>query len=144
MSDREDIMIALLALGAGLQWGSPPSGFVYSSRRAKTPDQLDGMQPALMQTKFRETTDQSYGVAAKRVFKVEWLIYFYNGDDDSITEIETDAILDAIDALFEPVMGPVTLGGLVSRVFVEGDTEIIGGNLDGQVLILVPLTVVVP
>lgn len=143
-STREAIMIALLALGATLQWGSPPSGFVYTSRRVKTADQLEGLQPALMQSKFRETVDQAYGVSAKRIFDVEWFIYFYQGDDDAITEIETDQILDAVDALFEPLFGPVTLGGLVERVFVQGETMILGGNITGQVMIVVPLKIICP
>ena len=149
---REAVMTALFALGQNIQWGSPPVTYptngglcwAYTSRRVKTPDQIEGMQPALCQAEFKETTEQAFGVSAKRVWNVAWMIYVFDGNDDTIMPTVFNPILDAIDAAFEPGHGPQNLGGLVERVYLQGEIEKYGGNISGQVLLVVPLQIVVP
>ena len=147
---REAIYGALFALGQGLQWTggsvSPETGLYWAStsRKVKTPDQLVGMMPALCQAEFLETTDQQFGVSAKRVWKAAWFVYHYDGSEDAIPAMTTNAILDAVDALFEPANGPQNLGGLVERVLLQGETEKYGGSIDPQVLLVIPFQIIVP
>lgn len=145
---REEVYTALFNLGAKLSWGNlgeQPFTFVFSSRRVKTPEQLGvALQPALCQAEWKETTQQNKGLPPKRVWRAAWFIYFYEGNDDAITATMTNAILDAIDELFPAAPEEQTLGGLVDKAWIEGDIEKYGGQLDSQVLLVVPISLQVP
>ena len=146
MATREQAMAALFALGQGVTWGSPPVGWQFTMRRVKTPDQIVGQMPALCQGEFGSTVEQITRMPAKRTLMAAWFVYHFNGNDDAILATTTNAILDAVDALFDPEIqnGPQTLGGLVPSARVEGEVEQYGGNVDGQVLLVIPIRVILP
>lgn len=148
MPTREETYIALFTLGATLSWGNSgvqPSTFVYSARRVKTPEQLGvALQPALCQAEWKETTTQIKGLPPKRLWRAAWFIYFYEGNDDAITATMKNAILDAVDLLFPEDPAIQTLNGLVDKVWIDGDIEVYGGNLDSQVMLVMPLVMQIP
>jgi hypothetical protein len=140
---REAVYGALFALGQGLTWGSGQT-WASTSRRVKTPDQVVGMMPALCQGEYLETTEQITRMPQRRIWDAAWFIYHYNGNQDAILATVTNQILDAVDSLFPGEPGRQRLGGLVHKVWIEGRTEKYGGNIDGQVLLVVPIRILVP
>jgi hypothetical protein len=56
-------------------------------------------------------------------------------------------LLDAIEAALAPVpvQGNVqTLGGLVSRAYIDGEIEIDEGNIDNQSVAIIPVSIIAP
>lgn len=145
---RETVYEALFALGQGLSWGNqgvPPQTWAFTSRRVKTPEQLGvDMQPALCQAEWKESTTQIRGLPPKRLWHVAWFVYFFQGNDDAITATTTNAILDAVDALFPEDPLVQTLGGLAYKAWIDGEIQKFGGNLDSQVLLVIPIAIEVP
>lgn len=149
MATREQVYSALFALGQGITWGSPPVTWEFTMRRVKTPDQVTGMMPALCQGEFLEESQQTTRMPQLRTFQAAWFIYHYDGNPDAIMATTTNQILDAIDALFpadgeRPGARRQTLGGLVHKCWISGRIEKFGGNIDEQVLIVVPISMMVP
>jgi len=152
MPTREAIFSALFALasaGEGLvgtvTWGAGQT-LAYTSRRVRLWGEIPA-QPALCQAEHDETVAEVTGLASKTTLSASWLIYHNAGKDPSATPtIATNQILDAIQALF-PAGDPdnvQTLGGLVHHAFISGRIFKDSGDLDGQALIIVPITILVP
>ena len=142
---REPVYEALFALGGALTW--PGGGaFVGTSRRVKTPDRVIGSTPYLCQGEYSESTTQQTRLPQLRVWRAAWFIYLFNGDDEAVIYQQLNPILDAIDALFpaDPELEVQTLGGLVNKVWVDGETRKYGGNIDGTLLCVVPLSISCP
>ena len=142
----DQIYQALFNLTPGLAW--PPSGSLsFRSRRVHTFDDLPA-QPALCQAETDETVAQVTGMPAKTTLGSSWLIYHQAGKDDSAIPAQTtNAILDAVKALFIDPTEPdfaQTLGGLVHKCWIEGRIQKFQGDLDGQTLIVVPIKILIP
>lgn len=146
---REDVYGALFAFADKIRWrgASGQSAFVEKHRRVKLWDDIAG-QPALCQAEHQEVIQQTTALVYKRTFKASWIIYHTAGRDDpgAIPATETNAILDAVQAAFTPD-GPEdlqTLGGLVHHAWIDGAIDKFQGDLDGQTMIVVPISMFVP
>jgi hypothetical protein len=142
----EAIYQALFELAADLAW--PPAGALgFSARRVKTFEDLPA-QPALCQAETDETVSQVTGMPPITTFGASWLIYHQAGkDDEAVPASTTNAILDAVKALFVDPTDPEfaqTLGGLVHKCWIEGRIQKFQGDLDGQTLIVVPIRILAP
>ncbi len=157
MATREDIFSALFALvstgdgGPGtIGWGAGET-LAYTSRRVRLWDDLPA-QPALCQAEHDETFAQATRLPFKRRLTASWLIFHKAGAEPAAVPAQTsNALLDAIEALFTPSPGDpgfpdqrLTLGGLVHHCFIDGKLFKDPGDLDGQGLIIVPITLLVP
>ena len=152
MPTRDSILSALFALvstGEGLPgtltWGASQT-LAYTSRRVRLWDDLP-VQPALCQAEHDETVTEATGLPSKTTLSASWLIYHQAAKDPAaVAATETNQILDAVQALF-PAGDPdnvQTLGGLVHHCFINGKIFKDSGDLDGQALIIVPITILVP
>ena len=156
---REQIFGALFAMvsnGEGLSGkitGDAGEALLYTSRRVRLWDDLPA-QPALCQAEHDETYAQATRLPFKRTFSASWIIYHKAGASPSPTIPTTTSnnLLDAIEALFAtaPAGTPgwednrITLGGLVHHCFINGKVFKDPGDIDGQALIIVPITILVP
>ena len=152
MPTREAIFTALFALASAgegqpgaFTWGGGQT-LAYTSRRVRLWGDLPA-QPALCQAEHDETVAETTGLPSKTTLSASWLIFHDAGKDPTAAPtIQTNQILDAIQALF-PAGDPdnvQTLGGLVAHCFINGKIFKDSGDLDGQALIIVPLTLLVP
>ena len=147
MTAREDVFQALFALAGSLSWGAPPSGFAFTSRRVALWDDLGGEQPALCQAEHDEQIEQTTGLPPKLTLNASWLIYQNAGaDPTAVPATINNQILDAVQAAFPDPAGDQvqTLGGLVSKCWINGRIFKDPGDLDGQGLIIVPIQILVP
>ena len=157
MTSREAIYAALFALvsqGEGLPgaiaWGAGET-LAFTSRRVRLWAEVPA-QPALCQAEHDETVVQQTRLPYRRKFTASWLIYHAAGADPAATPASTsNAILDAIEAVFTPVPpdpgwndSRLTLGGLVHHCWIDGKVFKDPGDLDGQALIIVPISILVP
>lgn len=143
---RNDVFDALLALGAGLTWGSPTLTWKMTKRRVLTFADIGDAQPALCQAEYGEETQQRTGMPPIRTWNAAWFIYHYDGDPDSEPTRMSSDILDAVDRLFNPDIlgGQQTLGDRVHKCWIDGATEKFSGNIDAQSLLVVPIKIMVP
>lgn len=142
---RNAIFEALLDLASGMTWGTPPRSFVYSARRVRLWGDVPG-QPALCQAEHDEDIQQTTRLESKTTLNASWLIYQNTGaDPTAVPAVENNLILDAVQALFPDDPEDVqTLGGLVHYCRISGKVFKDPGDLDGQGLIIVPITILVP
>ena len=152
---REDIFNALFALvssgegqGGVVQWADG-GAFVFTSRRVKDFSDLTGQQPALCQAEHSESINQTTKLPYTRTFKVKWVIYHQAGaNSGSVPSTTNNNILDALEAAIAPPPYQQdecqTLGGLVYHCFVDGEVFRDPGDLDGQALMIVPITILAP
>jgi len=146
MTTRESAFAALFAKLQTATWGSGQT-WAYSSRRVALFNQTPN-QPALYLVAHDELIKQRTGGDYVQTWKATALIYHQAGAVETAIPNQLDnAILDAIFALFAPDNGftnKFTLGGLVHHCFIEGQIRKIGGDLDGQAMIVVPITMLIP
>lgn len=148
---REQIFGALFALAPAVSWGAPAQSFAYTSRRVKLWDDLPD-QPALCQAEHEETIQQATRLPYRRQFNAAWMVFHTAGKDRSAVPASTsNAILDAIEAAFAPAPadpgyldGRNTLNGLVHHCWINGKVFKDPGDLDGQALLIVPISLLVP
>jgi len=143
MTIRNQVFDALLAL-ADIGWGDDEA-FVERSRRLKMWDKAP--VPGLYQIEGSETIASLDGQLDKHSLRASWIIYHRGGKDQGATPAETsNAILDAIGAAFRPALPGArqTLGGLAYRAFIDGTIHKDNGDLDGQAMLIVPITVILP
>lgn len=158
MTPVEPIYAALFALvsqGEGLagriSWAGGGS-LVYTSRRVKTFDDLQGKQPALCQAEHNETVVWRTNQDAITTLGASWLIYLNTGDPNAVPAQTTNLVLDQIKALFvdsgpegvEHLTANISVAGYVYRAWIEGTIEKYQGDLDGQSLLVVPIKVLIP
>jgi hypothetical protein len=141
--NRNAIYDALVALGATLT-GSSFGSIADSGRRLKMWDKAP--KPALYQVEPDELYRSQAGQLTRRTLKATWVIYHQAGKDQASVPASVSAdIMDAIDiALPEPVARRQTLGGLVYAAYIDGTVKKFEGDLDGQTIITVPITILVP
>ena len=143
MTMRNQIFDALLALG-DVRWGNDES-FVERLRRLKMWDKAPC--PALYQVEGTETVASLDGQLDRHSLRANWIVYHRGGKDQAATPAETsNAILDAIEAAFRPPLPGArqTLGGLAYRAFIDGTIHKDNGDLDGQAMLIVPITIILP
>ena len=140
---RNAIYDALMEVGAGLI-GTSFGTMQESGRRLKMWDRVQ--KPAIFQVEPDDMVKSQIGQLSKRTLKVTWVIYHAAGKDQSATPAAVSAdILDAIDAALPALPGMYqTLGGLVVSAFVDGTIKKFEGDLDGQTIITVPISILVP
>ena len=138
------IFDAALALVSGVTWSG--GGFVESGRRLKQFDQAQ--QPSIFQVEPDEDFNaKSDGLLTKRTLSVMWVIYHAAGNDQSIEPARyTSDLIDALTAAIPNRLPGTrqTLGGLVHAIFIDGKIRKFEGDLDGQTIITVPVTIILP
>ena len=143
---RETIYQALFDLGSTVTWGNGKV-FISPSRRVRAFSEIQEW-PTFSQAEHSETVTNRTNMPNLQTLSAVWLIYHNAGKDKSaIPAIESNTILDALDALFpsdDSSGGLQTLGGLVHRVAISGRILKENGDLDGQALLIVPLQIIVP
>lgn len=137
---REVIMTALFNLVAA------SSTFTTASRRLKLwTDVAASDKPAIFVAERGDTyTRGSDGRPAIVVYEADIFIYTNAGKDKSIVPaIALNNLIDAVDAALAPsrVNGRQSLGGLVSHCWIEGKILKDPGDLDGDVLAIIPVKI---
>lgn len=123
-----------------------------TSRRLRLWDQVDkGDRPALF---LSENSIERIGYQSETLPRKEMtpnvIVYTHAPHDDpDPPAAKLNRILDAIEAAIAPagrdlLTGKQTLGGLVSHVYISGDVEKDPGDLDGDGILIVPLSILVP
>ena len=146
MSSREQAVGALLArLNTAYAWTTPPS------RRLKLwSDVPPAMRPACFLFEGgTETYADVTGATPKRALALRLFIYVDAHDPATVGAAQLNAIMDALDATLAPAgsdlpLGRTTLGGTAYRCSIEGKPLKDPGDLDGDGLLVVPLTIVLP
>jgi hypothetical protein len=146
MTSRDAAVTALLARIAGAYpWAAPPS------RRLKLwNDVPPAMRPACFLFEGgAETYADAAGPVPKRSLAVRLFIYVDAHDPDTLGASALNAIMDALDAALAPAgadgaLGRTTLGGTAYRCSIDGKPLKDPGDLDGDAILLVPLTLVLP
>lgn len=143
---REQALDAFLALVSGAYpWSQPVS------RRLRLWTEVPPVdRPAcfVFEGGF-ETYGPGAGPIPKRQLDVKLFIYIDARDHDSLGASQLNAILDALDATFQPVgsdvsLGRLTLGGAAYRCAIEGKVLKDPGDLDGDGLLVVPIQITLP
>ncbi len=152
MPTREAVFSALFALasqgegqGGAFTFGAGQA-LAYTSRRVRLWSDLPA-QPALCQAEHDETVTEATGLPSKTTLSASWILYHEAAKDPTAVPATTsNDLLDAVQALF-PAGDPdnvQTLGGLVHHCFINGRIFKDAGDLDGQALIIVPITILLP
>ena len=146
MTIREQAIAALGArVAQAYPWATPPS------RRLKLwSDVPPAMRPACFLFEGgAETYADAAGATVKRSLQVRLFIYVDAHDPAAIGAAQLNAIMDALDAALAPSgtdvpCGRTTLGGAVHRASIDGKPLKDPGDLDGDGLLVVPITLVLP
>jgi hypothetical protein len=104
-----------------------------------------GERPALYITDHNESTqykqENNPGLTTMRV---DLYIYIDSSDMNSVPSTDINTILDAVETALAPMKGmeqKQTLGGLVSHCRIEGEVLKDPGDLDGDGLLMIPISV---
>lgn len=146
MGLRDTAITALLArIATAYAWASPPQ------RRLKLwSDVPPAMRPACFVFEGgAETYTHVTDGTPKRALQVRLFIYANAHDPGAVGASALNAIMDALDAALAPTgvdltLGRCTLGGAVHRCAIDGKPLKDPGDLDGDALALVPITLVLP
>jgi len=86
------------------------------------------------------------GMPPKITMETEVWVYSQSGKDSQVApSVAMDGLLDTIEALLKPAPGVVqTLGGTVTHAWIEGKIEIYPGDLDGQAIAVIPVSILCP
>lgn len=140
---RNAVFDALLAL-SDITWGNGAT-FVERLRRLKMWDKAP--IPSLYQIEGTENVASLDGQLDKRTLRANWIVYHRGGKDQAATPAQvSNDILDALETAFRPTLPGArqTLGGLAYRAFIDGAIHKDNGDLDGQALLIVPITIILP
>lgn len=145
MSTREPAIAALLArVAAAYPWASPPS------RRLKLwSDVPPAMRPACFVFEGGAETYENASGTPKRSLAVRLFVYVDAHDPAIVGAAALNAVMDALDAALAPAgadvaLGRTTLGGAAFRASIDGKPLKDPGDLDGDGLLVVPVTIVLP
>lgn len=147
MTIREQAVAALMQrIRGAYAWASPPS------RRLKLwSDVPPAMRPACFVFEGGAETyaDTAGAGTAKRSLGLRLFIYIDAHDPGTVGAAALNAIMDALDDALAPAgadvgLGRTTLGGLVYRCGIDGKPLKDPGDLDGDGLLIVPITIVLP
>lgn len=103
-------------------------------------------QPAAFLVQVAERADQATGIGLTQWF-LDFMLEIYaqaDGASAAVPDSLINGILDAIDLTLqpEPPYERQTLGGLVTNCWIEGDLIIGTGQIETQLMMLVPIRVV--
>ena len=149
-ASRESIAIALLAL-----FRATPGGFITIGRRHIMPPALTPpQQPALFVTFTSEDVRQALPTTPGRATLEATLIVYCQGpgtdeapgSETALAETTLNGLLADIEAALAPDSDgdAQTLGGLVSRCWIEGTLYKDPGILANQAMAMVPVRMLVP
>ena len=146
MSVREQAVGALLQrVASAYAWAVPPS------RRLKLwSDVPAAMRPACFLFEGGAETYEDTAVGApKRSLQTRLFIYIDAHDPAALGAAALNTIMDALDVALAPAggdlpLGRMTLGGAAYRASIEGKPLKDPGDLDGDGLLVVPITIVLP
>ena len=142
---RNQIANAIVALLQSATLNSQPT-FQSVSRKLLMWTNVP-VQPAAFVTKYLESSvGKSDTLPRIRSFNYRIFVFMQSGDDTSGNASSIDDLLDSVELVFtpSPVTGKLTLGGLVSHCRIDGQIVIDPGDLDGQALITIPVSVLLP
>lgn len=139
-ASREAVFTALLNKLLVLS----PIPFVTVSRKVKLWNDVPSeLQPALYMTDHTEKQlNAPRGVPNKATWDVMLFVYAKVGESEVGSTILNN-LLDSIDGALLPEVSinVLTLGGLVYRVYTDGEIRKDPGDLDGQAIALIPLSI---
>lgn len=148
-TSREEIYEALFDFAQTIRWQghNGQTAFLTTSRRVKHFSDVS-LQPALFQGEHTEIVQQTASLEYKRTFKAAWYIYHQVGNNapQQVPATESNAIIDAIFAAFQ-TNGPEvlqTLGGIVHHAWIDGTIEKFNGDMEGQTVLVVPISLQIP
>ena len=149
---RENVLNALVALLDGVTFASPVNNRATwaapVARRVREfervpPDQ----QPAAFLYELEERDSQRHLGAPLRQLMPRLLVYASCKDQESIGGSYLNIILEGVEAALRPNnlgRGTLTLGGIAYWVRIDGTVLKIPGDMDGQAVMLVPITITMP
>lgn len=148
MSQREDALEALFALGAAITFelNGEQTGWLTKSRRLKMWEDVP-RQPAFFQAEPTEQITQATNRLSIRTIECIWVAYHQVGKNANAVPTSTNSlILDAMEAALAPddFGDRLTLGGLAHHVWIEGAVMRDSGDVDAQALIAVPVRLQLP
>ena len=147
---RETILVALYQRLKVVSFSQPVRGkttFTITSRRLKHwADVARADRPALFMTCHGENPlYRSESTPSYQKFDVKIFVYLDTGEVSPNYTPDTDisVILDALDSSISPGVGEQrqTLGGLVSHCRVDGEILRDPGDIDGDGIIIYPISV---
>lgn len=152
---REAIWSKFFALLSALQapTGQLPSvatPFSIVSRRAILWEQTEKWQPgpALYLFQHREIGEtKERGKPTKWYLHANLYVYALNADQSLSGGQILNPLIDAVEGALapKPVEGNVlSLGGLVSRAYIEGPVEVAEGNIDNIAVAVIPVVIIAP
>ena len=141
---RNQILDALLAKFQGIAaWGRQPS------RKFKMWNDIPkGERPALFLVHDEEQRSQP-AEGTPPYITMTVTIFIYTWSDPQSTDVPSVVIEDVLDAVDKalapsPLIGRQTLDGLVSHCWIEGQTRVVPGDLEGDGLAVIPIKVLIP
>jgi hypothetical protein len=153
VGERETVMAALFALGAAITWTDPVLGttltWATTSRKLQTFANVP-IQPAFFQAEGDELLAQATNTPGKQTLSATWVImHKYGADPGQTPTQQNNQIMDAIVAALTPSGADLTayrqtLGGLAYHVWLTGKVFKDPGDMDGQGLILAPISILLP
>jgi hypothetical protein len=128
---------------------SPTRNQVFTALFALTASLEIDAGGTLFQTEHTEQSTQRTGMDAARRFHASWTVYLRSDDSDPLDlgTVKLNDCLDAIENAFAgatDLQGKQTLGGLVYHAYIDGQIIKIPGDEDGQGMLVVPITLLVP
>jgi hypothetical protein len=160
MTTRESISNALFDLLAGAVFVTLTSqgqevSFSITGRRFRQFSDISGAQQIAFFLIEPKEKHKRGDLITPPVRDIMYEAYIFIGDGvnpaASVTPITTvNNILDSIDPAQGGVLKPEamsnrqTLGGLAHDCFIEGDIDKVPGDLDGQGVLIIPITVIMP
>jgi hypothetical protein len=145
MTTREAALAALFGRLQTISCIPPPVTFGRRVRLAA--DLPPEQQPALFQIVRRETYTGGERAGLRKLTQEVALIFYFRADGGQVGDAIINAFLDGLDQLLagdDPGTGNLTLGGLVQRVWIDGEAFRDSGDLDNQGLVIVPLKLQFP
>lgn len=147
---REAVMTALFNQLLIMQQSpsNPTGAFVTISRRLKLwTDTPVEQQPALFLVEHHEeTSSQNPGMNSRDIMNAMIWIYA-SAPEGTVGGTILNNLLDAVDNALSPTDISVnmnTLGGLISRMYIDGPLMKDPGDLDGQALAVIPVKLLIP
>ncbi len=151
---RNTVFATLFALTANMEVGHtiPVPAFTpfkSRSRKFRHFSKVDPkQQPAFFQTEHSEQAAELTNMPPFRKWTAWWTVFISSNQDDLniAATVYLNDYLDAFDARLRPAPGQSkqTLGGLVHHAFIDGSILKVPGDDDGQGMLAVPITILVP
>lgn len=147
---REQVITALAALFA-VPGPGVALGFCFSGRKIKMFDKIGlDKQPAIFVAEMHDDVmREPRGLTRRMIMNVQLNVFARVPDQDTDGAPTINTLLDAVEGAFAPdaqglPWNACTLGGLVQRVWIEGQIRKNPGDLNGQAYASVPVKILVP